>query len=68
MEATLTIGQVAHKLPEVAALIAEAQAMRAWLTAAAGCRCDTFDVCALFATAAAAAGPVGPGCAQPQSG
>ncbi len=39
----------ARKLPEVDALIAQAQAMRAWLTTATGCNCDTLDVCALFA-------------------
>lgn len=38
----------ARKLPEVDALIAQAQAMRAWLTTATGCKCDTLDVCALF--------------------
>jgi MerR family redox-sensitive transcriptional activator SoxR len=39
-----------RKLPEVEALIVQAQAMRDWLTTASGCRCDTLDVCALFAT------------------
>jgi MerR family transcriptional regulator, redox-sensitive transcriptional activator SoxR len=38
-----------RKLPEVEALIAQAQAMREWLTTATGCGCDTLDVCALFA-------------------
>jgi MerR family redox-sensitive transcriptional activator SoxR len=38
----------ARKLPEVEALIARAQAMRAWLRAAEECSCATFDVCALF--------------------
>jgi DNA-binding transcriptional MerR regulator len=36
------------KLPEVDALIAQAQAVRAWLTTATGCNCDTLDVCGLF--------------------
>jgi DNA-binding transcriptional MerR regulator len=38
----------ARKLPEVDALIAQAQAVRAWLTTATGCNCDTLDVCGLF--------------------
>jgi MerR family redox-sensitive transcriptional activator SoxR len=37
-----------RKLPEVDALIAQAQAVRAWLTTATGCNCDTLDVCGLF--------------------
>jgi MerR family redox-sensitive transcriptional activator SoxR len=37
-----------RKLPEVEALIERAQAMRAWLTTASGCDCETLDVCALF--------------------
>lgn len=37
-----------RKLPDVEALIARAEHMRAWLTAAAACSCETFDVCALF--------------------
>jgi MerR family redox-sensitive transcriptional activator SoxR len=37
-----------RKLPEVDALIARAQAMRAWLVTASGCKCETLDVCALF--------------------
>lgn len=40
-----------HKLPEVDALIARAQIMREWLTAASACGCDTFDACVLFADA-----------------
>lgn len=36
------------KLPEVEALIERAKAMRAWLTAAGGCDCETLDSCALF--------------------
>jgi MerR family transcriptional regulator, redox-sensitive transcriptional activator SoxR len=38
----------ARKLPEVDALIAQAQAVRTWLTTATGCTCDTLDVCGLF--------------------
>jgi MerR family redox-sensitive transcriptional activator SoxR len=38
----------ARKLPEVEALIARAEAMRAWLLAATDCSCTTLDVCALF--------------------
>jgi MerR family redox-sensitive transcriptional activator SoxR len=41
-----------RKLPEVDALIARAQAMRAWLLTATGCSCATLDVCALFDSAA----------------
>src|SRR4051794_905851 len=41
-----------RKLPEVDALIARAQAMRAWLVTATGCSCATLDVCALFDPAA----------------
>jgi MerR family redox-sensitive transcriptional activator SoxR len=37
-----------RKLPEVDALIERAQAMRAWLHTAAGCGCQTLDVCTLF--------------------
>jgi MerR family transcriptional regulator, redox-sensitive transcriptional activator SoxR len=37
-----------RKLPEVEALIARANAMRDWLTAATSCTCETLDVCALF--------------------
>lgn len=40
-----------HKLPEIDALIARAQMMREWLTAASACDCDTFGACALFADA-----------------
>jgi MerR family redox-sensitive transcriptional activator SoxR len=40
---------LAHrKLPEVDALIARAQAMRAWLVTATDCSCNSLDVCALF--------------------
>jgi MerR family redox-sensitive transcriptional activator SoxR len=38
-----------RKLPEVEELIARADTVRQWLTAAQGCGCDTLDVCALFA-------------------
>jgi MerR family redox-sensitive transcriptional activator SoxR len=37
-----------RKLPEVEALIARAQELRAWLRNAADCSCESFDVCALF--------------------
>ena len=37
-----------RKLPEVDALIARAQAMRAWLLTATGCSCTSLDVCTLF--------------------
>jgi MerR family transcriptional regulator, redox-sensitive transcriptional activator SoxR len=39
-----------RKLPDVEALIARAQDMRAWLLTATACSCTTLDVCALFAT------------------
>lgn len=39
---------VARKLPEVDALIEHAEAMRAWLTAARECGCESFDACGLF--------------------
>lgn len=38
----------ARKLPQVEALIARAEAMRAWLRTAEGCGCQTIDECALF--------------------
>lgn len=53
-------GQPAHeelraladrKLPEVEALIEEAEAMRGWLTAASDCDCETLEACALFEAA-----------------
>lgn len=44
-----------RKLPEVDALIARAEAMRAWLVTAQGCNCETLDVCGLFDDGAAAA-------------
>ena len=37
-----------RKLSDVEALIERATAMRAWLTTATGCTCDTLDVCGLF--------------------
>jgi len=37
-----------RKLPEVEALIARAEAMRAWLALARECGCPSLDVCALF--------------------
>jgi MerR family redox-sensitive transcriptional activator SoxR len=37
-----------RKLPEVEALIARAEAMRAWLELARECGCPSLDVCALF--------------------
>lgn len=41
----------ARKLPDVDALIERAQLVRAWLTTATGCGCDTLDVCGLFTEA-----------------
>lgn len=38
----------ARKLPEVEALIEQAQAMRSWLMIASDCGCDSLDDCALF--------------------
>jgi MerR family transcriptional regulator, redox-sensitive transcriptional activator SoxR len=40
-----------RKLPEVDELIRRAEIVRAWLTTATGCGCDTFDACALFSDA-----------------
>jgi MerR family redox-sensitive transcriptional activator SoxR len=37
-----------HKLPDVARLIARAQAVKAWLEVASTCDCETVDVCELF--------------------
>jgi MerR family redox-sensitive transcriptional activator SoxR len=39
-----------RKLPDVDALIARAQTIKAWLELAADCRCSSLDVCALFAS------------------
>jgi MerR family redox-sensitive transcriptional activator SoxR len=44
-----------RKLPDVEALIERAQEMRAWLTTATGCGCQTLDACALFDANAEAA-------------
>jgi hypothetical protein len=44
----------ARKLPEIDALIARSQEVRAWLLTAADCSCTTLDVCALFASDATA--------------
>jgi MerR family redox-sensitive transcriptional activator SoxR len=38
----------ARKLPEVEALIKQAQSMREWLVAAGECECERLDACALF--------------------
>ena len=37
-----------RKLPEVEALIARAESMRDWLTAATGCGCESLETCGLF--------------------
>lgn len=37
-----------RKLPEVDALIERAQAMRAWLSTATSCSCESLETCALF--------------------
>jgi len=47
-----------RKLPDIEALIEQAQAMHRWLSAATGCDCDTLDVCALFDAEAGAAPPL----------
>lgn len=39
----------ARKLPEVEALIEQAERTRAWLLTAAGCDCASLDACSLFA-------------------
>jgi MerR family redox-sensitive transcriptional activator SoxR len=39
-----------HKLPEVEALIARAEAMRTWLQVATRCACPSLDECGLFET------------------
>jgi MerR family redox-sensitive transcriptional activator SoxR len=49
-----------RKLPEVEALIAQAEAMRAWLLTAGGCNCETLDVCGLFEEGAAPHGKTEP--------
>jgi MerR family redox-sensitive transcriptional activator SoxR len=40
-----------RKLPEVDELIRRAELVRAWLTTATDCGCDTFDACELFSDA-----------------
>src|SRR4051794_39221130 len=56
-----SLRELAHrKLPEVDALIARAQAMRAWLVTATDCSCTTLDVCGLFDPAAYSAADVEP--------
>jgi len=47
-----------RKLPDVDALIARAQEMRAWLLAATDCSCTSLDVCALFEPAPRTAPPL----------
>jgi DNA-binding transcriptional MerR regulator len=42
-----------RKLPEIDALIARAQEMRAWMLTATDCSCTSLDVCALFDAGAA---------------
>jgi MerR family transcriptional regulator, redox-sensitive transcriptional activator SoxR len=44
-----------RKLPEVDALIARAEAMRAWLAKARECHCSSLELCALFERDARAA-------------
>jgi MerR family redox-sensitive transcriptional activator SoxR len=44
------------KLPEIDALIDRAQRVRAWLTSATGCDCQSVDECGLFDNAALPAG------------
>jgi MerR family redox-sensitive transcriptional activator SoxR len=45
-----------NKLPEIESLIARAEQVHAWLTAATGCDCQTVDECALFDEAAVSSG------------
>jgi MerR family redox-sensitive transcriptional activator SoxR len=52
-----------RKLPDVEALIARAEEMRAWLLTATSCSCQSLDVCALFDTPGARPSP--PAAAQP---
>jgi MerR family redox-sensitive transcriptional activator SoxR len=47
------------KLPEIDALIDRAQRVRAWLTSATGCDCQSVDECGLFDNAALPAGTGG---------
>jgi MerR family transcriptional regulator, redox-sensitive transcriptional activator SoxR len=46
-----------RKLPDIDALIARAQAVRAWLELARSCDCRTVDVCSLFVDPALAPPP-----------
>lgn len=46
-----------RKLPDVDALIARAQAVKAWLELARSCDCRTVDVCSLFTDPAMAPPP-----------
>ncbi len=41
----------ARKLPEVEALIQQAETMRGWLIAAGACECESLEGCALFRAA-----------------
>jgi len=51
------VRELAHrKLPDVEALIARAQDMRAWMPAATECSCTSLDVCALFDARATGSG------------
>jgi len=45
-----------RKLPDIEALIARAQEMRAWMLTATDCSCTSLDVCGLFDAAAAGRG------------
>ena len=42
-----------RKLPELDALIEQAQTMRRWLATATDCSCETIDICVLFEPTAA---------------
>lgn len=53
---------VARRLPDVEALIVNAERMRAWLEHAAGCRCDSLDGCALFTAGSGDGLPMAPSC------
>jgi MerR family transcriptional regulator, redox-sensitive transcriptional activator SoxR len=46
-----------RKLPDIDALIARAQAVKAWLELARSCDCGTVDVCSLFTDPAVAPPP-----------
>jgi MerR family transcriptional regulator, redox-sensitive transcriptional activator SoxR len=48
-----------RKLPDVEALIDQAQTMKRWLELAAECRCASLDVCGLFETDTPDVGQVG---------